>query len=162
MRHKKLRLSAILLLWIGFIGLQAQESIPASGGDASGNGGTVSYTLGQVVYITIAGANGSVVQGVQQPYEISIVSGIKKARGINLEYAVYPNPTTDLFTLKIENYDNENLMYQLYDNNGKLFESKKLVDCNTTISIANLISSMYFLKVIDNQKEVKIFKIIKK
>jgi len=52
------------------IGLQAQETIPASGGKASGSGGTASYSFGQVVYTTYTGTNGLVAQGVQQPFEI--------------------------------------------------------------------------------------------
>ncbi|MGC8754863.1 MAG: hypothetical protein ACP5QJ_07625, partial [Thermosulfidibacteraceae bacterium] len=78
MRHKKLKLSAVLLLGLGLTGLQAQESVNATGGNASGNGGTVAYSVGQVVYTTNTGTNGSVAQGVQQPFEISVVSGIEE------------------------------------------------------------------------------------
>ena len=161
MQHKKLKLSAILFLGLGLTGLQAQESIPASGGNASGNDGTVSYTIGQVVYTTNTGTNGSVAQGVQQPYEISVVSAIEQAKDINLICSAYPNPTTDFITLKVENYNNVSLSYQLFDINGKLLENKKLTGNETTISMENLVPATYFLKVTDNNKEVKIFKIIK-
>ena len=46
MQYKKLKLNAILFLGLGLTGLQAQEAISASGGDASGSGGTVIYTIG--------------------------------------------------------------------------------------------------------------------
>ncbi len=69
MRHKKLKLSAILLLGLGLTGLQAQTSVNATGGNASGSGGSASYSAGQVVYTTHTGANGSVAEGVQQPFE---------------------------------------------------------------------------------------------
>ncbi len=161
MKHKKLKLSAVLLLGLGLTGLHAQEAIPASGGDASGSGGSVSYSVGQVVYTTNTGANGSVAQGVQQPYEISEVIGLEEAKGINLEYKVYPNPATDLLTLIIKNYDSENLSYQLFDINGKLLENKKLTGNETTIMVEALVPAAYFLKVIDDQKELKTFKIIK-
>jgi len=49
MRHKRLKLSAVLLLGLGLTGLQAQESVNATGGNASGSGGSVSYSVGQVV-----------------------------------------------------------------------------------------------------------------
>jgi len=161
MRHKKLKLSGLLLLVLGLTGLQAQEAIPATGGNASGSGGIASYTIGQVVYTTNAGANGSDAQGVQQPYKISVVAGIEQAKDINLKCLAYPNPTIEFLTLKVENYYKENLSYKLYDMNGKLLESKKLTCNETNISMGNLISSTYFLKVIDNNKEVKSFKIIK-
>ena len=40
MRNKKLKLSTVLLLGIGMLGLQAQNTIPATGGNAIGAGGT--------------------------------------------------------------------------------------------------------------------------
>ncbi len=161
MRHKKLKLSAVLLIGLGLTGLQAQKTIPASGGNASGSGGIVNYTVGQVVYTTNTGTNGSVAQGVQQPYEISVVSGIEQAKDINLICSAYPNPTTDFLTLNVENYDNENLSYQLFDISGKLIENKKLTGYETTITMTNRISAIYFLKVMDNKIEVKTFKIVK-
>jgi len=39
MKYKKLKLSVILLLGLGLTGLQAQTSINATGGNASGSGG---------------------------------------------------------------------------------------------------------------------------
>ncbi|MCB0649678.1 MAG: hypothetical protein KDC85_00225 [Saprospiraceae bacterium] len=49
-----------------FGGLQSQQSLHhATGGDASGSGGSVSYTVGHPVYTTHDGAGGSVAQGVQ-------------------------------------------------------------------------------------------------
>jgi len=56
------------LLWTGFA--QAQESTNASGGDAIGSGGSVGYSIGQLLYTTSTGSNGRVAQGVQHAYEI--------------------------------------------------------------------------------------------
>ena len=161
MKHKNIP-STAFLLFLGLASLQAQETTTTSGGNSTGVGGTVSYTIGQVIYTTNIGSNGSVAQGVQQPYEISIVSGIEEGEGINLNCSAYPNPTTDFLTLKVENYKGENLSYQLYDINGRLLENKKNEGNETRIVMNNLLPSIYFLKVIDNNKEVKTFKIIKK
>lgn len=46
MKHKTFIISTIFLLGIGLTGLQAQEAIPATGGNASGSGGSVSYSVG--------------------------------------------------------------------------------------------------------------------
>ena len=161
MRQKKLLLSAILLIGIGLTGLQAQEAIPASGDKATGTGGTASYSVGQVVYTTNTGTNGSVAQGVQQSYEISVVNGIEDAKDINLECMAYPNPTSDFLTLNIKNYDNKDLTYQLFDMSGELLENKKLTSNETTITMENRVAGIYFIKVTDNQQEIKTFKIIK-
>ncbi len=159
MKHKKLKLSAILLLGLGLTGLQAQTSVNATGGNASGSGGSASYSVGQVVYTTNTGISGSVSQGVQQPFEISVVTSIEEAQGITL--LAYPNPTTDYLTLFIGEFECSNLFYQLYDINGRLLHNGKISGTQTTIVMSNYVSGNYFVKVIQGSKELKTFKIIK-
>ena len=159
MKNKKTKLSALLLLGIGFNQGYAQQATTASGGDASGSGGSVSYSVGQVVYTTNTGSSGSVAQGVQQPYEISITVGLNEM-GVNLNLSAYPNPTTNYLMLQIDNYDKA-LSYQLFDISGKLLETNTIVANSTTIKMEQLATATYFLKVIQNNKEVKTFKIIK-
>lgn len=161
MRHKKLKLSAVLLLGLGLTGLQAQESVNATGGNASGSGGSASYSVGQVVYTTNTGTNGSVAQGVQQPYEISVVTAIEEAKGINLSVSAYPNPTTDYLTLEVKDFELSTLYFQLYDMNGKLLQSEKITGNQTSIVMSNLVPATYFVKVTQGNKEVKTFKITK-
>ena len=161
MKQKKLRLSVILLLGLGLSGLQAQEAIPAAGGNASGTGGSGSYSVGLVVYQASSGTNGSVTAGVQQPYEISLVIGIEEAVGINLAVSAFPNPTTDYLILEVKDFDIKTLSFQLYDMNGKLLQNEKIKDVQTSIVMSNLVPSIYFVKVIQGNKEIKTFKIIK-
>lgn len=161
MRHRSLILSALLLLSLELTGLQAQETVPATGGEASGSGGTVSYSVGQLVYATYTGTNGSVTQGVQQPFEISVVVETEEAKDIHLKCLAYPNPVNDYLVLKIKDYDNRNLSYLLFDINGKLLENKKVTGNETRILMIHLVPSTYFVKVIDGNQEVKTFKIIK-
>jgi hypothetical protein len=166
MRHKRLKLSTVLLFGLGLTGLQAQENINATGGDASGGGGSVSYSVGQVVYTTNTGTNGSVAEGVQQPYEISVVTTIEEAKGIDLSVTAYPNPTTDFLQLKVESEKLQDLSYQLYDMNGKLLQTKKLTGTETQIDMNSYVPATYFVKVIVKtqgivSQEVKTFKIIK-
>jgi len=161
MRHKRLKLSAVLLLGLGLTGLQAQTSVNATDGDVSGSGGSVSYSVGQVVYTTHTGTSGSVAEGVQQPYEISVVTGLEEAKGINLSVSAYPNPTTDYLTLEVKDVELLNLHFQLYDMNGKLLQNEKITGNQTSIVMSNLLPATYFVKVIQGNKEVKTFKIIK-
>jgi hypothetical protein len=160
---KKALTALIAFCIFGFgTAIRAQNAITASGGNAAGGGVSVSYSVGQVVYATNTSVtNGSVAQGVQQPFEISVITAIEQAKDITLVCSVYPNPANDFLTLKVENYDAESLSYKLFDASGKLLESKKVTGNITIISMANLLPSLYFLKVIDNQKEIKTFKIIK-
>jgi hypothetical protein len=161
MKQKKLKLSTLFLFVLGLTGLQAQSTIPASGGNASGSGGSVSYSVGQVVYTKNTGTNGSSAQGVQQPYEISVITGIEEAKDISLEIVVYPNPATDFIKLNIKNYEIENLRYQLYDISGSLLQDNKIDSNEITILMQDLRPSTYFMKVIQGKKDIKTFKIIK-
>jgi hypothetical protein len=165
MRHQKLYLSLVFFWVLGLTALHAQESVNASGGNASGSGGTVSYSVGQVVYTTNSGTTGTVSQGVQQPYEISVITGFEDIKWMNLNCSVYPNPTTDYLTLKIDASASiriQNLSYQLFDMNGKLLVSGKLESHETQIAMINLVPETYLLQVFDQNKIVKSFKIIKR
>ena len=139
-----------------------QQTVTATGGSATGSGGSVTYTVGQAAYNTYTGANGSVAQGVQQPWEISAVTAIENTEDISLEMNVYPNPAGGSFKLIVRSPENKNLRYRLYDMNGLLLQDKKIESEETEILIQDLSSSMYFLKVITNKQEVKVFKIVKK
>lgn len=141
--------------------LQAQNTIPAAGGNGIGSEGTISYTVGQIVFNTFSGANGTISQGVQQPYEISVITAIENTQGITLACSVYPNPTSRLIKLKVESFDLENLRYMLYDINGVMLLDKKIESEETEISLDSFTSSFYFLKVLNKNTEVKIFKILK-
>ena len=134
MKQKKIKLS-VLLLAIG-ITAQAQQATISSGGDALGSGGTASYSVGQVVYTTNSGSNGSVSQGVQQVYGIFAL-GIKET-ALNSSISVFPNPTSDNLTLEISDFKNEKLAYQLYDVQGKLVSSEPLSIGQTQINTVSL------------------------
>ena len=157
MTHRKLKIS---ILFLGFgLTAQAQQAATATGGNASGSGGTVAYSVGQIVYTTNTGTTGSVAQGVQQPYEIYVL-GIED-NSINLALTAYPNPTTSNLTLSVGQADLSKMNFQLYDMVGKLIESRKIVSSTETIGMETLPNATYFLKVMNNSTEVKTFKIIK-
>lgn len=152
----------MLLLGFGLTGLQAQEAILTTGGEASGSGGSASYSVGQVIYTTNTGSNGySAYEGVQQPYEISVVIGLKETDSIDFYLSAYPNPANDFLILKVNDYDNEKLSYQLFDINGKLLENKELSGSETQIQTNTLVPSTYFLKVAQENNVIKTFKVIK-
>jgi hypothetical protein len=149
------------LFFSGMMSLSAQEAIPASGGEASGAGGTVSYTVGQVLYNTYSVTGNSEAQGVQQPYEISTVVGLEKLKEINLNCQVYPNPTLNYLTLEIEHYKSEDLSYCLYDVLGRLLEKGKITCSITSIYMEDYLPASYLLQVLSESKNLQTFKIIK-
>lgn len=155
---KKLLLFVALCCSIGKI--HAQNGTVVSGGDASGSGGKVSFTVGQNNYITETGSNGVVTQGMQQPYEIMIISGLDKT-SINMIASVYPNPTDGYIILNIDNEDVRNLSYTLFDVAGNTIRQKKVYSKQTQIPLSDLAEGVYFIKVLRGESEMKTFKIIK-
>jgi hypothetical protein len=155
---KKKKLMLVLLLFVSIKGF-SQENANAAGGNIAGFGGSVAYSVGQVVYTTNSSLEGSVSQGVQQPYEVSIVLGAENS-SISLVQA-YPNPTQNNLTLNVGNNEISNLTFQLIDVNGRLIENKKISNSIEVIDMEKLQAAVYFLKVARNNKEIKNFKIIK-
>lgn len=141
--------------------LTAQETIPSSGGDATGSGGSVSFTVGQTFFSGYSHDAGSVTEGVQQPYEIFIVTSIDEIAGIELEMSAYPNPVNDILNLKVEESYSEGLSWQLYNLSGALLDSGSITSSITGINMQEKVASVYFLRVIKNNMEIKTFKIIK-
>jgi hypothetical protein len=179
MIHKKATLSVLFLLGFCHAGLHAQEAIIASGGEATGNGVSVTYSVGQIVYTSNTGLNGSVAQGVQQPFEISVESGIDEFKDISLQCLAYPNPAADYLILKIDNGMQYQFTASLYDIKGKLFSNTIIESNETRIDMRNLSPAVYFLKIVLTKRvaspsqiqsqsqslqsagEIKTFKIIK-
>lgn len=145
---------------IAITGIHAQEALLASGDDASGNKGTVNYSVGQVAYSTNSGTNGTVTQGVQQAYEIYVTTGVEET-GINLSVSAYPNPVTYNLKLFVKTIHESSLAYQLFDMQGILLQTQKVTDNETQIDMSNYVPSTYFVRIINQNQLIKEFKIIK-
>lgn len=158
---KLLKLAGMLFsCMLGMYGY-SQEAVTSSGGNGSSGNGSVSYSIGQLVYSTAIGPRNSVTHGVQQPYEIQVTNIAENAPEINLQFSTYPNPTTDWLNLKIENYNGEPLTYSLIDMFGKEILQNEITGAETNISMSEYASATYFLKVLNNNTELKAFKILK-
>ena len=156
------RVAALLLFNILILfSVSAQKSIHSSGGNANGSNGSVSYSVGQVVFHTQTGINGSVAQGVQQPYEISVVTETENGGNISLSVKVYPNPVDNLLLLKVENDQWVALSFQIYDMQGKVLKTEKIRTTEIQIDMSTYIPASYILKVFSEIKPIKEFKIIK-
>jgi hypothetical protein len=161
MKTQKLLFFFILgTLFLG-IQVQAQQNTVAAGGDATGNGGSVAYSVGQVFYTTATSNSGSVAQGVQQAFLLSEVLTTKAAAGISLTCAVYPNPTTDYLLLKVVNYDISKLRYSLFDIAGKDLGNRQIQAAESRIEMRNYPSGTYLLNITEANQTIKTIKIVK-
>ena len=159
MKNNTLFVFLAFLFSFSAIGQTAHQVLSATGGDASGTGGSVAYSVGQIVYSTSTGTTGSVAQGVEQAYEIYSVGIIETA--LNISLSVFPNPTSDFLTLKVQDYKNEALSYTLLDEQGKLVLNEQISTQDTQIAMSTLARGSYFINVLQANKKIQIFKIIK-
>ena len=137
----------------------AQESSVASGGEATGTTGTVSYSIGQVSYSSESGSGGEISQGVQQAYEIFTLS-VKKSK-FEIALKVFPNPTRDILNLDVTGYQKGKLSYHLYDAQGRLVQSNLIDKLQNQINTSDLEPAIYYLHVMHSKKKIQTFKIIK-
>ena len=90
---------------------QAQNNTVSAGGDASGSNGSVSYSVGQVFYTSAEGDNGSISQGVQQAYDIGVITGVENA---DIVANLFPNPTVGNVQLNISNFESNAFQMNLF------------------------------------------------
>lgn len=149
-----------ILIFVGITSMHAQAALTAAGGNAVGDDGSVTYTIGQVFYRSIADAGGSVSPSVQQPV-LSFTVSTDDINDRDLSASIYPNPGKTIVTLSIQKANLENVSYQLFDVNGKLLRNQKVNYFQEEISLEHLSNGIYLLKVVDRNVAHKTFKIIK-
>ena len=153
----------ILVIALSFIvPLHAQITVSA-GGDASGSGGSISYTLGQIATGTSESSSGSLSEGIQQAFEIYRISGTD-AIIATLDVAVYPNPVSSslrLFVALTTTGEISASWYHLLDIEGKLLEKNKLTGDETIIAMDDYLPGIYFIEIVSKNNVLKSFKIVK-
>lgn len=156
------RLFSLLIISILYLPLFSQSAVVSTGGTATGSGGTVSYTLGQIADQRVDGSGKYIIEGVQQPFEIQEV-GINNYPDITLEAMLYPNPTSNKVMLSIRKYDipSYGLTVQLYDFNGKLIKTIIVKDLDTEMDFSQYAAATYQLRLMDQKTLIKTFKVVK-
>lgn len=156
-----------LLLVAGMLMSQhalGQQAVTAAGGNATGSGGSVSYSVGQPACATYSNLNGSVAEGVQQPFEIYQYTATEDPSLVPTGYWVYPNPTGNNLTLKSErplNQVNGKPCYQLTDFTGRLLLGGEVNGTETTLPTACLAAGVYLLRIKEGDTQIITFNIIK-
>lgn len=159
MRKRQSTPALLLSLLMGF-GAAAQQNMVAAGAEASGSGGKLSYTVGQPGFTTQTGGGFSLAQGVQQPFEISVVTGLSENR-IRLEASVFPNPAVEMLTLTVTEGETTGLYYQLLDALGNVHREGHIRQTSTQLPMAGLSPGTYMLRLRTGASEIKTFQILK-
>ncbi|AYN00700.1 T9SS type A sorting domain-containing protein [Chryseobacterium sp. 3008163] len=141
--------------------INAQKAVLATGSNATGSNGSASYSVGQIDY-TNKGTNSLIMEGVQQAYEITTLSTTETAGSDKKDILLYPNPFKDFIFLDFSTNDYRNSDYQLFDSSGKLVKQGKIKESKSELNFSDLPSAMYIIRINQNGKNIKTFKIIKK
>lgn len=150
-----------MLSFFCFSVVSAQSAVVVSGCNATGSEASVTYSIGQLFYNIYTGTDGSELQGVQQPFEITVFTSVENFENIIPGFIAYPNPAANSVTLCIEPYNYEKMRFQLIDMFGTVIQDKNIEEARTIISMENLTGAIYLIEIFVENQKVKVFKIIK-
>lgn len=149
----------VFLFVIFSISVFSQQAIVPVGGDISNANGSVSFTIGQAFYATNFNADNSVSEGIQQPHEISFLS--IDDHELNITMYVYPIPTSDVLTIKVSDYNAEELTYEVIDLQGKVILTNKIINPETSLNLSRFNEAIYVLNIKNSGRIIRTTKIIK-
>ena len=154
-----MKIIILLLLVLSSATLMAQQIVATAGGTLGNASGSISYTIGEGVAQTFSRGDKVLTQGFQQSY--LSVSTEKTILDLNFSITIFPNPTTDVVTLRVGKENPSGLLYLLYDLSGRLLSKKVIENSDTTVPFQALQTGSYLLEVMDGKLGLKTFKIIK-
>jgi hypothetical protein len=145
MNHFSMKQTLLVLsLFLTHVSAHAQQAAVAAGGMCTGTG-SVSYSVGQVVYTPNSTNAITVTQGVQQTYGIPVIAGMDET--IAGQVTVYPNPSAEWLTLELTS-GYEQASFRLSDENGKIVLAEKTDGPTTIIPVGQLPAGTYFLEIL--------------
>ncbi len=137
-----------------------QSNVLPAGGDAFSTSGSVSYSIGQVDYVSAGSADGTLTQGVQQPYELFAV-GVLNYSYAWLSAVCFPNPTRFSVVLALSEMPEPGTRIELFDEAGRLVMSEAITSVRTHIPMEPLSAGTYFLLLHKNLGLQQTFRVIK-
>lgn len=158
---KRTSIYGFFLILCTALPVNAQKAILATGSNATGSNGSASYSVGQIDYSN-KGTNNQIMEGVQQAYEITTLSTTETVGTDQKEILLYPNPFKDFIFLDFTTNDYRNSDYELFDSSGKLVKKDKIKESKSEFNFSDIPSAMYIIRINQNGKNIKTFKIIKK
>ncbi len=160
---KQMTLSLVVfLLVLASPSLIAQSITPTvlspAGNDFSNASFSVSSTFGEMTAIKTIGSTSIITQGFHQQPDLATTVTVTQ---LDLEgISLYPNPTKGLLTLSIENANDQNYRYRVYNIIGELVMQEEIAPGLSKIDISKMVKGVYFVKVTglsnDQQKTIRI------
>jgi hypothetical protein len=122
----------------------AQRGAVSAGGDATGAGGSISYSIGQVGYTAVSDQVGTSSAGVQQPLEYLVLVVDEEAAGAA---QLVPNPTSAGVQLTLSWEPGTTQFYVLLDAAGQVLRTAPITGPIMDIPLGDLPSAIYLLRV---------------
>jgi hypothetical protein len=139
--------------------LKAQQVVATAGNIFSNANGSISYTIGEGVASTFTNGDKTITQGFHQTtISVKVINELQK---VDFSISAFPNPVIEVITLKVDVENVSGLQYLLFDQSGKLVSQKNIESSETAIPVEQLQEGIYIIKIRENSKELKSFKIIK-
>ena len=145
----------IFLYIITCKGLHAQNIFVSAGNIVKTSNNSINWIIGESVVKTYTVTGTPLSQGSLQSKP-----GMKSDNNMS-GFSVFPNPTKENILLKAESEKIGDYSYRIYDITGRMLEEKLLETNETQIILSVLKPSVYFLKIVKDGKEVKVFKVVK-
>lgn len=154
---KKFTILILLLSYYSLLFAQ-KEGVVVTGGDYFNNSnGSLTWTCGEIITEAFTNDEVSLTQGFNQSNLILSID--EKSENIDFKISAFPNPTNDFVTIKSEK--NEKLNYQLFDLKGNLLKQDSKGKLNQEITVKELSTGIYFIKIYNENQKSKTIKIEK-
>ncbi len=156
------RLFLTVGLGIALLSANAQTASPelvSSSGDSFNNTSyQLDWSVGECITATHTAEDYVITQGFHQnSYVVTSVEDLRT----DISMFVYPNPTTDFVSLKVESSKVEGMQYTITDFSGRVLQTANFAGDIEQISFLNYAVGTYFISVTENNQLIKSFKIIK-
>ena len=150
------RSTTIIATLLAAASVSAQEVVSTQGDSYSNASGNIDFTIGEVIIATGTDGTNDITQGFHQTNWNFL--GVDD-HGQNYEATIFPNPTSDLLNIRTSTF--ENVMYTLYDAQGKLVMQDILSAEQTPIQVSQLAPGAYSLTLNNQTQNLKTFKLVK-
>ena len=137
----------------------AQDALLSGGASVMASTGSVSYSVGQLNYISTGAAGGSVQQGVQQPWTLLPSPIWEPLNDLNL--IVFPNPAGNQLYLTGTSVPVQGYL-ELFSMQGSLLRREEIRHGYAAgLSLQGLPAGSYFLKIYNNKTLIHTATLIK-
>ena len=134
----------------------SQEVISSRGDSYSNSNVNMNFTIGEVIINTETDGTHYMTQGFHQTNWF--FAGLENHTP-SYEAVIFPNPTEESLNIKTSTY--ENVVYTLYDAQGKLVMQNQLFEEQTSLQVSHLAPGKYSLVLNNKTEKLKTFKLIK-